>query len=264
MSGAKRGPKGRFVNDAVNVDDTAKPVDGVVNGSGNPESEPASVNPADIGGSSEPLGDSGGDGGTDAGTGSDQPGEQPRRRRGRPPGSGTKNKTGSYPLNVRGLEKLLVGIHGGIGMLLSSPGFPLDTTQKVFDGKTEAEFMAQSIADVARHYNPQIFEQKTIDWSNLIQCLALVYGPRLYNLRAERKAARARVVNPAPTFNYGPRPVDPQPAANRAANAARNGHVTPVPPNDFNGPSDKEIRTGEIAGVGSVELPEGWLGMKPH
>jgi hypothetical protein len=145
-------------------------------------------------------------------------------------------------------------------MLLSSPSFSLDTTQKVFDGKTEAEFLAQSIADVARHYNPAVFEQKTIDWSNLVQCLALVYGPRIYNMRAERRAAKAHVVNPAPKFNYGPKPVDPQPAANRAA---MNGHSTPVPPNHYASPgpqaSDKDIRTGVVAGVGSVEVPPEFL-----
>jgi len=135
-------------------------------------------------------------------------------------------------------------------MLASSPGFQLDTQQAVFDGKTEAEFLAQSIADVARHYNPEIFEQKTIDWSNLIQCLVLVYGPRIYNIRADRRAQRARTVNAGPKFNYGPRPVDPQPRAD----SAMNGHQTPVPPNDFV-PSDKELRTGEIAGVGRVEVP---------
>ena len=146
-------------------------------------------------------------------------------------------------------------------MLASSPGFQLDTEMKVFDGKSEAEFLAQSIADVARHYNPAIFEQKTIDWSNLIQCAALIYGPRIYNIRHDRRAAKAQSVQPKPAFQYGPPPVDPQPRADRAMNGA-SVHKTPMPANDYV-LSDKEVRTGTVAGIGDIELPADWLG-KPN
>jgi hypothetical protein len=153
------------------------------------------------------------------------------------------------------LEKLLVGIHAGIAVLASSPSFALETDEKEFDGKTESEFLAQSIADVAKHYNPRVFDQKTLDWANLIQCLGLLYAPRLYMLREARRANRARPVNPARPA--GPRPVDPQPHANQAAN----GHSTPVPPNNY--ASEKEVLTGEIPGVGSVVFPPDFFG-KPN
>lgn len=244
MPRGKRNAKGRFVPDAGTGDDTANGVVGVV-GESIIYDEPAPViDPAAVAGSNGIVGD-GGD--SDDGNGDgDSTAEQPRRKRGRPPGSGAKGKAGAYPLNVRGLEKLLVGIHGGVAMLLSSPGFALDTEQRVFDGKTEAEFLSQSVADVARHYNPKVFEQKTIDWSNLIQCVALVYGPRLYNMRAERKMAQAQKAHaPRPQGPPTQRPADPQPAANRAANGATEW--------------SKEARTGEIPGIGSIEVPPDFL-----
>jgi len=249
---AKRGRKP--ANRTVIVDEPVR-----VDGSGivEPASDPAGSEDTTI--DAATVKPSGVDGNTDAirddGNGDDRSTAEQPRRRGRPPGSGNK-KAGAYPLNVRGLEKLLVGIHGGIAMLVSSPGFSLDTRSQIFDGKTEAEFLAQSIADVARHYNPKVFEQKTIDWTNLIQCLALVYGPRIYNIRADMRANKARHVNPKPSFNYGPKPVDPQPAANRAANGHQTpSHSTPVPPNDFSRPNEHDLRTGHVPGVGDIEVP---------
>ena len=138
-------------------------------------------------------------------------------------------------------------------MLVGSPSFALDTTLPMYGGKTEAQFLAASITDVARHYNPRAFDQKTLDWANLIQCLALVYGPRLYNMRSERQARRAAQARPMPKSYQGPRPVDPQPAAA----AAMNGQSTEP------SPFPNEMRRGEIPGIGEVELPENWFG-KPN
>jgi hypothetical protein len=223
--------------------------DSVTGGDGGSDEIVAStVDPATVTGSDGAIGDDHTSG--DLGSGPEQP---TKRGRGRPKGSGTGPKDKTLPLNVKGIEKLLVGIHGGIALLLSSPSFALDTDLRIYDGKTEAEFLAASVADVARHYNPKVFDQKTADWFNLAQCLAFVYGPRIYNARADRRANAARPVNVAP--RAGPRPVDPMPAANKATN----GHATPVPPNDF---ASKDVLTGEIPGVGKVEFPQDFFSSK--
>jgi len=252
MAIRKRGPKGRIVADPERIDAAAKP-DGV-NPDGSVTVEPVipAVDPATVTGASEPIGDD--HIGDDLGSGGNGPEQPARRGRGRPRGSGGGSKDKALPLNVVGLEKLLVGIHGGLAMLLSSPGFALNTDQKVFDGKTEAQFLSQSVADVARHYNPKIFDQKTMDWSNLIQCMALIYGPRVYNIRHDRAMAKARNVNPSPGRQAGPRPVDPQARADRAANNGETNRATPVPENVFR---------GQVAGIGEIDLPSDWLG-KPN
>ena len=216
---------------------------------GSDEIAAATVDPATVTGNDGAIGDDHTSG--DLGSGPEQPA---RRGRGRPKGSGTGPKDKTLPLNVKGIEKLLIGIHGGVSLLLSSPSFALDTQMKIYDGKTEAEFLATSVADVARHYNPKVFDQKTADWFNLLQCLAFVYGPRIYNARADRRANAAKPINNVAP-RTGPRPVDPMPAANKAAN----GHTTPIPANEF---AAKDVLTGEIPGVGNVEFPADFFGGK--
>lgn len=120
----------------------------------------------------------------------------------------------------------------------------LDTDTKIFDGDTEAEFLAKSIKDVADHYGGGMLDQKTLDWCNLIQCLAIVYGGRMYAIRANPK------VKPAPrppTVHQAAQQHNPAPP--------RTAHTTPPPVNMFNGHGDDAARV-DIAGVGSVELPD--------
>lgn len=167
-----------------------------------------------------------------------EPDTQPRRGRGRPPGSGTgKSKTKALPLNLNGLEKLLVGIHGGLAMLTGRSEWSLDTEEKAFDGATEAAFYAKSIKDVADHYGSGMLDQKTLDWLNLIQCFAIIVGGRLVAIRMTPRAKPQR----------GPS----QPAA---------FHVTPSPVNDFtptmNGHDHTPATSGHVAGIGDVELPD--------
>lgn len=149
-------------------------------------SGPTVIDPAGIG--SGGNGDDGNDG-------------QPRKRgRGRPPGSGA-GKTKQVPLNVNGLEKLLVGIHATLAMLASAPELALDTASADFDGKTEAQFLASSIKDVANHYHVEWMDQKSIDWLNLIQCCVIVYGGRFYAIRSRMRTSTPvapKVVNEAP------------------------------------------------------------------
>lgn len=171
--------------------------------------------------------------------------EQPvRRGRGRPPGSG-KSKATQVPLNVSGLEKLLVGIHGGLAILSGRMEWTLDTAPTpAFDGKSESEFLAHSIRDVAAHYGSGMFDQKTLDWMNLTQCLATVYISRIYVIR---NSPRVRAAPP-----QGPQAVRPGPAP-----SVHRDHATPPPVNEFkpNGVDPAKANVGEIPGIGGVEFP---------
>lgn len=132
-----------------------------------------------------------------------------------------------------------------------SPALALDSTSKDFDGKSEAGFLAQSIVDVARHYNVGVLDQKTVDWLNLLQALGLVYGTRLFAMRAMRPARKAAPAAP-------PFPAPPPAQHHPQAQATSDG----IPPfgrditQERPAPaSETEVRTGEIPGVGKVEFP---------
>lgn len=74
----------------------------------------------------------------------------------------------------------------------------LTKTQELAIDKTEAETLATGVANVARHYDIGGASQKTLDWFNLIQALALVYGTRLYAVRGKFRK-KPKVQNPAET-----------------------------------------------------------------
>lgn len=147
---------------------------------------------------------------------------------------------------------MLVGIHGGIALMSGRMEFALDTESKIFDGLTEAEFLAKSIKDVTAHYGT-VLDQKTLDWANLIQCLAIVYGGRLYAIRSTPRAPKA-VRQPTPQ----------QTAQTHRAAPPGQVHHTTVPANNYNGnaafsPSGEkpgDAGAVDIAGVGTVQLPD--------
>lgn len=188
---------------------------------------PGAVDPGSVGPSDEPIS------------------EPVGRRRGRPVGSTGSAKAKTLPLNVTGLEKLLVGIHGGLAVLSGRPEWSLDTEQGIFDGKTEAQFFAQSIKDVSDHYGNGLLDKKTLDWLNLGQCLAIVYIGRIYAIRSTPKARVAPKVAPPPVHQ-------PERPATM--------HRTEPPINQMNGgspapPSENAARRGIVAGIGEVEFP---------
>lgn len=142
----------------------------------------------------------------------------------------------------------MVGIHGALAMVSKRPEWSLDTEQKLFDGKNEAEFLAQSTADVARHYGG-LMDQKSMDWANLIQCLAMVYGSRMYAIAMTPKVKPVRQAQPH-EFRAGPQP--------QFHTEAPNPTAFDKMPNAFEAPAAPEgLATGEIAGIGSVEFPDG-------
>lgn len=113
----------------------------------------------------------------------------------------------------------------------------LDTEQKVFDGKTEAEFLTSSVKDVMDHYG-SVIDQKTLDWFNLAQCLLIVYGGRIYAIRSNPKVKPQRAPNVQETAQM---------------HAPPRTHVRPDPPSHMNG---DPASSAEIAGIGTVELPD--------
>lgn len=135
-------------------------------------------------------------------------------------------------------------------MLSGRLEWALDTDSKIFDGKTEAEFLAQSIKDVSKHYGGAIFDQKQVDWMNLIQCLAIVYGGRIYTIRSNPRIKSVRQPSPQTT------------AATHRPGPAPTMHRTPPPVNEFtptpqmNGHDKTPPSHGHVAGVGDIALPD--------
>jgi hypothetical protein len=111
----------------------------------------------------------------------------------------------------------------------------------------EAEAYGVAVRDVAKHYKiTQKFVGKWADWTNLIGCLAMIYGPRYYLIRQrvneqnlERRArmtpARQTAQPPAPnaTPAANASPPSSQPVAQPSQDQSPNGKSTaamPIPP----------------------------------
>lgn len=65
--------------------------------------------------------------------------------------------------------------------------------------ESEGKILATGIANVAKHYDIGGADAKTLDWFNLFQSLAIVYGPRIYMIRANRPAKSVKTVQQPPT-----------------------------------------------------------------
>lgn len=114
----------------------------------------------------------------------------------------------------------------------------------------EAPEMAQAILDVAKHYPVRGLDDKMIAWFNLSQIVVIGYGSRIMAVRARHAAERGKMVRP----QQAPPTMAPSPSA-RAGVQEANGVVQPeMKPAQ---PLPADARTGEIAGVGNIEFPEG-------
>lgn len=129
--------------------------------------------------------------------------EPPKRRGGWPAGkprtsagnrggngnAGTGTGTGTAraqkekaSLDLSGIAGALAGIHLGIAMITKQDHWKVEDS--------EAEAMAKSVIQVARHYPKVAGSQKIVDWSLLIGALGMVYVPRIMltrELMAEKK-----------------------------------------------------------------------------
>jgi hypothetical protein len=154
-----------------------------------------------------------------------------RRRPGRPRGS--TNKAKPVPANISGIEKTLYGIHQMLGAIIAP---------ELAIGEDDAKELASSIHAVNRHYNVRMFDEKTQDWLNLIMVAGAMYGGRIVAIRDRKRAARntrpvmprAQSENPVPG-NAAPPPFAAAPVVER--------------------PLEKNLRVGEIPGLGAIEFP---------
>lgn len=112
-----------------------------------------------------------------------------RRKRGRKAG-GTNSGGGERAANsgakssfsVGGIEALLFSIHTMGAAALKAPELTLS--------EGEAQQMAIAITNVAKHYPTTIVDPKIVDWGNLLMCLGMAYGPRVYMIRERVKQER--------------------------------------------------------------------------
>lgn len=139
---------------------------------------------------------------------------------------------------------MLVGVHTSLAFLTGRTEILLDTTAKVFDGLNEAEFLAKSIKDVSDHYKVEWLDKKSIDWMNLVQCLMIVYGGRIYAIKSNPKIKVAPAPQPVATR------AGPPPQQHRAG--VMNGNENPM---TTAGVPEQTLRTGEVAGLGEVVFP---------
>lgn len=199
--------------------------------------DPATVNPASAsGGYTDAIG---GRSDSDAnftivGTGDASASDtEPRRGRGRPPGSKTRAKIPSgAPLDISGIEKLLLGIHTSLARLV--PEAELSSS--------EAHELASAYADVAQYYPILRLPDKWAAIINFGTQVAMVYGSRF-------AAWRIRMLT------------TPQPTPRERTEQTLK-QVFEVPPNPNPGtngatrrPPAADVRTGEVPGVGNVEFP---------
>lgn len=53
--------------------------------------------------------------------------------------------------------------------------------------KEEADELGKSVQNVARHYDIPGVDQKTVDWIRLARTLGMIYGTRIFAMRAMRE-----------------------------------------------------------------------------
>lgn len=123
-----------------------------------------------------------------------------RRKRGRPVGSGSgsnQKASGSLPLNVNGVEKILISLHTIAAATLQTPELILEAK--------EANEVAQAMANVASLYDVGM-SPKQAAWTNLAMVCGACYGPRALAIYVRKsmeekpapKAETPRAAAPAP------------------------------------------------------------------
>lgn len=189
---------------------------------------PAIVNPnATPGGYGEAVGNAPAD---DNGTVSTSP-DKPRR--GRPPGSGGKASS----IDISGVEKLLLGIHSTLQLVTGAQEFALSND--------EARELAKAYADVAKYYPSLTLDNRYSAIATLGAQVSIIYGSRIM-------AYRMRLASEKRSQGTQQRASQPAPAQQPVPVEQMNGVATPPAKAE---PVSKELRTGEIPGVGNIEFP---------
>lgn len=155
-----------------------------------------SVDGADAGGNSGPAsGEPDQYGHYDRGYGKKPDGSWRQRRAN---GEGSQGRTASQarrkiPLDLKGIEAMLLSMHGMGAMMLKIPELALS--------EQESAMMAAGIANVAKHYPDTIVSEKTLAWSNLAMVMIGVYGTRTIAIANNRKRERKAKQNPVSNAN---------------------------------------------------------------
>ena len=178
------------------------------------------------GGSIEPVGS--------PETGSNGETGEIKRGRGRPPGSrnGAGTKAKAAPLNISGVEKVLLGIHTTLQAAFSIPELELS--------KEEASEMAKAYSDVAVFYPKLLLSDQVAATFNLLSVTAIVYGSRISAWRFRKSMERKQPPPPRPDAALRAAPPAPSPGE------APREQPRKVP---------DEARVGEIPGVGNIVFP---------
>lgn len=131
----------------------------------------------------------------------------PQKRRGRPPGS--RNKTTRVPLDIGGIEAILLSVHSALAVLLKNPKLNLT--------EDEAKQLAKASANVARHYDVPV-TAKVMDWTTLIVVCASIYPQRFKKDKAKDKTSEGKtnqeqsknqVQNEEQFHHFNPNPIMP-------------------------------------------------------
>lgn len=165
----------------------------------------------------------------------DEPGGEPaRRKRGRPRGSrtGSAQQAKTGPINISGVEKLLLGIHNTLQAAFSVPELALDDS--------EAKELAKAYTDVAAFYPVMRLADNVTALVNLGSVVAIVYGSRISAWRFRKSMERKPPPPPRPDAALRAAPSPPQPGQAPREEPRR------VP---------DEARVGEIPGVGNIVFP---------
>lgn len=196
----------------------------------------ARVNLADVGGN------------TDTADGDDNRTELPRRGRGRPRGSTNTSKP--LPLDINGIERLLIGVHTSLAALASAPEWLLDDN--------EAKQVSIAVANVASHYKIKGLDRKTQDWLLLIQVVGLTYGTRAWLTRQRIMEARKNTApSSKPQAPLRNQPAAPGPTVQVApAQSVKEPIYTPPAPRPpARDPLPQDVRTATIPGAGAITFP---------
>lgn len=100
-------------------------------------------------------------------------------------------------MGISSIESLLFSTHFMLGAILKSPEIVLS--------EDEAKKMAEASANVMKHYDVRA-SAKVVDWTNLIICLGMIYGPRAvaYAARVKKEKAEKAAAQPDMFGNVHP------------------------------------------------------------
>lgn len=116
-------------------------------------------------------------------------GEAPKKRRGRPPGSGTRTKAETAEtLNIGDLASEIEGTYAMLGVMFQNSAFMI--------GSAKAEMLARNMANMAKHYNFTT-DTKAIATLKFVGAMGIVNVPIVMALAQQAAFERSKRAKPA-------------------------------------------------------------------